>query len=166
MAAGRREHGQQGDRLADAAHLVPRNPNAVRSAEFGRRIMRSELFRGEAEPTAGRLGRRAVRRLVVSIHDQLAFDGNRLFLGVIEVQAAAEPPRRHLARLVVHGVRPDRDQPHRSLELTILQLLVAARQGQLVGHRRHAAKFQGLTAGQQGHGEDGQPASRCYECHP
>jgi hypothetical protein len=108
-----------------------------------------ELLRREGELAAGSIGWTAVLRIVVGVHDQLAFDGHRLVLGVVEVQPATEASGRRLARLTVHGIGPDCDQPRGSLKLATFDLVFLAGDGQLVRHVLQATKIRGLTAGQQ-----------------
>ena len=166
VTGGRREHGQQRDRLADAAQRVPRNPNTVRRAQLGGGEALAELFRRKTETAAGCFGWRAVRQFLVGVHDQLAFDGDGLLLGVVEIQAAAETACRRLSGLAVHRIGPNRDQPHRDFESSVFPLVAAARQGQGVGHLGQAAELHGLTAGERDQCQRGQPTAKCHKRDP
>lgn len=149
LPAAGREDRQQADRLADAAHLVPGNPNAVGGAQLGGREVLGELLRRKNELAAGRLGWLAILRIIVAIDDQLALDGHGLVLRVVEVQPPAESASWPLARLGVHGLGPDGDHPHRKFVLALLDFLILAGDRQLVRDRAQPGEFHALAAGEE-----------------
>lgn len=137
LTAGRREDRQQTDFELRSANRIPRNPDAVRSAEFGGTEMFAELLAGEHKLAVRLSAVLFGRRVVVAVHDQLSLDGNGLVLLIIKIEPAAEAAGRGFARCVVHGRRPERDDAGGSLKRQFLvrlgrwveQLLEAA------GHR-------------------------------
>ena len=122
LPAGRGEHRHQADLGLLAAHLVPGHPHAVARAQFRRAVMLRELLGREGVFAVGRLAVAAVLAVIIGIHDELPLDRHGIVLRVIEVQPAAEPAGRRLARRIQHCRRPDHRQPRRPRELTLRHL--------------------------------------------
>lgn len=105
----------QGDRLLVSADSVPRNPHAVGSAKLGWRIVSRQLVGREHEflvwYAIGTVG----IRIVITIDDQLAFDGYRLTAGIVEVYPATKSASCRRTRLVVDSFGPNRDDSRRLL---------------------------------------------------
>lgn len=130
------EHRHQADFELLPTHCIPGNPDAVRSAEFGRAEVRAELRGGENEFAIG-LPIRLLQRIVVAIDDQLPFDGNGLIFLIVKVEPPTEAAGWRFAGGVVHRGRPERDHARRDLErLFLLRLRLGIEQLlQPAGHR-------------------------------
>ena len=97
-----------------AAHLVPRQPDAVAGPQLGLAEVAGELLRRERILPVGCLAIRADFAVVVAIHDELPFDRHGLIAGVVKVNPPAETSRGLLARRIEQGRRPDHRHPHRT----------------------------------------------------
>lgn len=113
-AVDRLEANNQADLLLRIAHVVPRQPNAVRVAQARLAIAIAELLRREHEfPIRPNfVGIAAIFN--ERIDDQRAFDLDRVFaLAVVEHQSAAETAPRRDSGLIEHRVGPHGDDLRR-----------------------------------------------------
>ena len=119
LSTASREDRQQADFELRTTDGIPGNPNAVRRAEFGRAEVRTQLFAGEDKLSIRLTAIDFLIGVVVSIDDELPFNGNRFVFVIIEVESPAEASRVGLARAVVHGRRPKRHHARGGLELRL-----------------------------------------------
>jgi hypothetical protein len=89
FAVERREHGEQRDVTLRTASGIPRNPDAIGRTKIRLAVVLRELLcRKSKAPLWGTIRRR--RRtfepgVVITVHRELAFDGDRLSLLIVEV---------------------------------------------------------------------------------
>lgn len=87
--------------------------------------MFGELFGREDEPLVGRGPGSLPLGIVKGIDDELAFDWDRPFLGVVKVDSPPKAAGRRLTRLRVHRRRPDHHDLGRLLVDRLLLFVVA-----------------------------------------
>jgi hypothetical protein len=113
----------QTDFFLRAADFVPRQPNAIGSAELRRRFLLCQLFGRNDVPTRRRRLVWLAVGLVERVHDQLAIDPHGVFRILFEEhQSAAEAALRRLPGGIEHRVGPGGDQAHRSFRIGLLRL--------------------------------------------
>jgi hypothetical protein len=123
------------------AQAIPRNPHAIGRAHVGGAKMSRELLRRKGKPLVSGAGVAALLvAVVIAIHDQLPFHGDRFILLIVKIQPSAEAARGRSACRVVDSRRPDRHHPHRRLEL--------ARFNHFAGHRGKQAAAPVVHLGQ------------------
>lgn len=156
LSRGRREHRQQTDVFLISARLIPGNPDAVGSAQCGCRVVFGELFRGEGELAVGLpvLGRHRFR-VVIGVHDELAFHGNRLVFGVVEIEPASKTADRRLSHLSEHIGGPDGRHASGRFVLAFFHL----------GRPRHFGKPIGIDCLASAQEQDGQEAGNRQSLH-
>ncbi len=125
--------------------------------------MLREVLSREHELLVRLLGGRVVMVRIKRIDGQrpVDLDGIRVAFGV-EEQPAPEPADGGLARLVQHGIGPERDDPGRNLDFVFRILPGEARGVQVQGRAAGGSEAgERREQGQQGAGECVRPVHRC-----
>jgi len=99
---------------------VPGNPNAVGRTKLGQTVVLGKILGREYVFSIRLIATLSVFTVAEPVNNQIAFNGHRFLLAVVEIDATTKAPGRRTARLIVDRVFPECRQLVRHTNLWLL----------------------------------------------